>query len=91
MNVTTSVESLVKALKTVSGVIQKTPSSPILANAELTVEGGNARLRCSNLSLEMSTVLRVKHAEDGKMFIPAKEVQGILSRYAPWETVTLCV
>lgn len=74
MKITAQRETLLKPLQTVSSVVERRQTSPILANTLMSVTGKLLTLTGTDLEVEMVATLEVEADQDGDITLPARKL-----------------
>jgi len=74
MKISAQRETLLKPLQIVSSVVERRQTSPILANALLSVTGKQLTLTGTDLEVEMVATTEVECDEDGDITLPARKL-----------------
>lgn len=77
MNFTIDRDSIIKPLQTVTGVVERRQTMPILANVLLSVKNNRLSLTGTDLEVEMQSHTALVNAEDGEITIPARKFLDI--------------
>ena len=76
-------EDIFNGIKLVANVAAMKSLQPVLANILIeTVEGGTLKLTATDFDLTISTTVDAKVEEEGKITLPAKKLNDIVSRLA---------
>ena len=82
-------ESLLAALQSVIGVVERRQTMPILANLLLSAEQGKLSITATDLEVELVASAEIKSGADGRLTVPGRKLLDIC-RSLP-EGVTLTV
>ena len=77
MKFTIDRESLVKPLQTVSGVVERRQTLPILSNVLMSVTADQLSLSTTDLEVEMQAQTAIKGAKPGEITLPARKFMDI--------------
>ena len=77
MKFTIERESLVKPLQTVSGVVERRQTLPILSNVLIAVTADQLSMSATDLEVEMQAHTAIKGAKPGEITIPARKFMDI--------------
>lgn len=77
MKLSFSRETILRPLQTVSGIVEKRQTSPILSNVLLQVNSGKLSLTGTDLEVQMFATVDIDSAEDGEITLPARKFVDI--------------
>ncbi|MBK9132000.1 MAG: DNA polymerase III subunit beta [Gammaproteobacteria bacterium] len=77
MKFTITRDALIKPLQTVSGIVERRQTLPILSNVLLKVSGETLTLTSTDLEIEMLTHAEISKATDGDTTLPARKFLDI--------------
>lgn len=78
MKIIATQENLNKGIKTVERLVGKNTTLPILSNILLETKGSRLKISATNLELGITTWVRVKVEEEGKVTIPAQIISNFV-------------
>jgi len=82
-------ESLLAALQSVIGVVERRQTMPILANLLLAAEHGKLSLTATDLEVELVASAEIKSSADGRVTIPGRKLLDICRSLPEGVTITL--
>ncbi|MDH5178268.1 MAG: DNA polymerase III subunit beta [Gammaproteobacteria bacterium] len=91
MNIKLSRDHILKPLQTVSSVVERRQSSPILSNLLMTLKGEQMTLTGTDLEVEMIARLAVTADEDGEITLPARKFLDICKTLPDGAEISLSV
>jgi DNA polymerase-3 subunit beta len=82
-------ESLLAALQSVIGVVERRQTMPILANLLLSAEQGKLALTATDLEVELVASAEIKSGADGRVTVPGRKLLDICRSLPEGVTLTL--
>lgn len=76
-------ENLAPALAVVARAIDTRPTLPVLANVLIVARGDQVKLYATNYEIAITAYVGAQIDEEGAVTIPAKELTGLVSSFAP--------
>ena len=77
MNISTLREQILQPLQTVSSVVERRQTLPILSNVLLSVKDGKLTMTGTDLEVEMVAHVDIEHEGDGEITLPARKFVDI--------------
>jgi DNA polymerase-3 subunit beta len=81
-------ESLLAALQSVIGVVERRQTMPILANLLLSAENGKLSVTATDLEVELVATATIKSGVDGKLTVPGRKLLDICRSLPEESTLT---
>jgi DNA polymerase-3 subunit beta len=81
-------ESLLAALQSVIGVVERRQTMPILANLLLSAESGKLSITATDLEVELVSTATIKSGVDGKLTVPGRKLLDICRSLPEESTLT---
>ena len=81
-------ESLLAALQSVIGVVERRQTMPILANLLLSAEQGKLAITATDLEVELVTRAEIKSSADGRLTVPGRKLLDICRSLPDGVTLT---
>ena len=82
-------ESLLAALQSVIGVVERRQTMPILANLLLAANGGKLAITATDLEVELVAIADIKSSADGRVTVPGRKLLDICRSLPEGATLTL--
>ena len=82
-------ESLLAALQSVIGVVERRQTMPILANLLLVANGGKLSITATDLEVELVASAEIKPGSDGRVTVPGRKLLDICRSLPEGVTLTL--
>jgi DNA polymerase-3 subunit beta len=82
-------ESLLAALQSVIGVVERRQTMPILANLLLVTNGGKLSVTATDLEVELVASANIKPGSDGRVTVPGRKLLDICRSLPEEATLTL--
>lgn len=82
-------ESLLTALQSVIGVVERRQTMPILANLLLSAEQGKLSITATDLEVELVASAEIKSSADGRLTVPGRKLLDICRSLPEGLTLTL--
>ena len=81
-------ESLLAALQSVIGVVERRQTMPILANLLLSAEQGKLAITATDLEVELVAQAEIKSSADGRLTVPGRKLLDICRSLPEGVTLT---
>ena len=81
-------ESLLAALQSVIGVVERRQTMPILANLLLSADQGKLSITATDLEVELVAAAEIKSGADGKLTVPGRKLLDICRSLPEGVTLT---
>lgn len=78
MKFSTTREVILAALQSVSGVVERKQTMPVLANVLLVVKDSSVQVTATDLEVELSASASIQALEDGEITIPGRKLMDIV-------------
>lgn len=82
-------ESLLAALQSVIGVVERRQTMPILANLLLSAEQGTLSVTATDLEVELVAKAEIKSGADGRITVPGRKLLDICRSLPEGTTISL--
>ena len=82
-------ESLLAALQSVIGVVERRQTMPILANLLLSADQGKLSITATDLEVELVAAAEIKSGADGRVTVPGRKLLDICRSLPEGVTLTL--